>query len=579
MRRRLHQTPADYTFTRAFVAALAFAPAIAGAVALGEPATVSGIGEPLRIEIGLAGGDAARATECLRIVAERDHNDLPRVREGRISTTGQGSRARIVISNPAPAYEPILRLGIEDICDSRLRRDYTLLLSFPDPARALATPTGASIPSPADAREPEPQPAPSRRARPAREGDKTGASRPAVPPADAAGPDTRKSTPAAKQDRLVLGGGESETPGAGLRMSTELASIGRIDATSDVRRDELRREQSVIMAIDRTIVAQLELTERIHQLEEVQRRMMEQLHANSTPQAAAVKTASVTPQPERDTTASWLYPAAALGGLSLALAAALSWMRQRRADATRGQDYDLPAEPTVAPWNPPSRPAPAAPPAADLAAPPFTQPGAPFPHPAERAPLGWDTVDDAIAPIVPIAPIAPIEEPAEEHESAIELAEIMMGFGRLQGAADTLAEFIASNPKRAVTPWLKLLEVYRAANLREEFDTLAMQLNKTFNVKSVTWESFEEARQSKLSIEQMAHVSKKIQDRWGTTEGQAYLEKLLRDNRDGTREGFPLSVIDEILTLATVLEDQLGPYRPPAESPDTPPEPIAPDLF
>ena len=34
---------------------------------------------------------------------------------------------------------------------------------------------------------------------------------------------------------------------------------------------------------------------------------------------------------------------------------------------------------------------------------------------------------------------------------------------------------------------------------------------------------------------------------------------VLRDNRDGTRVGFPFTVIDEILTLSAILEEDLGP--------------------
>jgi hypothetical protein len=107
--------------------------------------------------------------------------------------------------------------------------------------------------------------------------------------------------------------------------------------------------------------------------------------------------------------------------------------------------------------------------------------------------------------------------------------------------------------------------VYKAAGLRAEFDTLARELNKTFNVKSVTWDTFDEARSTERTIAEMAHLVAKIQKTWGTRPCQAYLEKLLRDNRDGTREGFPLSVIDDILMLSAVLEDQLGPYRQTAE--------------
>jgi hypothetical protein len=189
----------------------------------------------------------------------------------------------------------------------------------------------------------------------------------------------------------------------------------------------------------------------------------------------------------------------------------------------------------------------------------------PEPH---LASLDWDLASGASS-TGKLAPILLDEESAEEHESAIELAEIMMGFGRVHGAAETLAEFIHSNPKQAVTPWLKLLEVYRAAGLRPEFDGLARQLNKTFNVKAVTWETFDEARQTHYTLEQMPHVTETVQKLWGTRDCQAYLQTLLRDNRDGTRQGFPLAVIDEILLLSSVLEQEVGAYRPADATPDT----------
>ncbi|NMG77709.1 type IV pilus assembly protein FimV [Aromatoleum diolicum] len=379
-------------------------------------------------------------------------------------------------------------------------------------------------------------------------------------------------------------------------MSTELGSLGRIGATSDAQRDQLRREQMVTMAVDRTIITQLELNDRIRQLEEVQAQMMERAQLGAAAPAPPVRTPAPidapapapelapapapAPAPKRTLASDWFYSTIALGGASLALATALLWMRRRRVERLAEQDSKRRSKPVREPRiAPAARPFGA--PQGKTDGPAATTP----PHtatpllPVARAPLGWETADEAIdAPMPPIAPITPFattDETAEEHESAIELAEIMMGFGRIQGAADTLAEFIASNPRKAVTPWLKLLEVYRAADLRDEFDALARQLNKTFNVKSVTWDTFDEARQSKHTMEQMAHVMKNVQQLWGTRECQAYLENLLRDNRDGTREGFPLSVIDEILMLAAVLEEHLGPYRPPAEpsaaAPDTTP--------
>ncbi len=346
----------------------------------------------------------------------------------------------------------------------------------------------------------------------------------------------------------MLGAG-APSPDDRLRLSTELTSFGRIGSTSNEEREQLRREQNVLMAVDRTIVAQLELNERIRQLEDAQRRMAEQARAEAgaTPDAGDAAAA----KPDSDER-EWLYLAAMLAGLSLLLAVALLALR-RRTNRTIEINESAGAGEAAAPLSKIE-------PAESTEAPATTAQSGSEPSISATAAELRGAEGAVVAAPQPAVPL-PDEEAAEEHESAIELAEIMMGFGRVQGAAETLAEFIQSNPKKSVTPWLKLLEVYRAAGLRSDFDALARQLNKTFNVKSVTWDTFDEARAASKSIEQMPHLAKTLTDLWGTPACQAYLEKLLRDNRDGTREGFPLSAIDEILVLAAILEEELGPYR------------------
>lgn len=584
-------------------ALLTFAPTPSGAFVLGEPVPLSKIGEPLRIEIPVLQGDLAQVAECLRPAVPSAASDgLPRVRNARLDLAGRAPKARLVLSHRLPSFDPALRFAIEDICDSRLRREYTVLLAFPDDSAAAAESAGTQAPlqSGGTLADAPAQEAPRR----ARQNRRTTPSADAPATTSAAAP-RRVATPATTgRDRLELGGGESEIPGAGLRLSTQLGSLARIDATTEARREELRREQSVIMAIDRTIVAQLELNERIRQLEAVQSRMMAE-HVRTPASASGIAPVvepdeaeppapkAQPPEPDHSVAEAWKQGTLTVGFVSLALAAVLAWLRKRRETAPAADETEAKSRPAPARKKSPARPpAPRAEPAARPAAAKPAAPASPAApvlppeipeasasgRPPEHSALGWETEEDIfahpislapIAPIDPIAPIAPVavEESAEEHESAIELAEIMMGFGRIRGAADTLAEFIASNPKKAVTPWLKLMEVYRTADLREEFDALAQQLNKTFNVKTVTWESFDEARLATNSMEQMAHVTKNVQQMWGTRECQAYLEHLLRDNRDGTREGFPLSVIDEILLLEAILDDQLGPYRPEAAPP------------
>lgn len=555
----------------------------AGAAALGEPLVVSAIGEPLRIEIALA-GEISGGLECLKLRPNKDDDGITWIRKARLAINRRAGGSTLLVTHPAPVFDPVVKLGIEEFCDTRLQREYTLLLPFPgDPVNTpLVAPTAPVKASETEAEKPRPR-AP--RAAPA-----ATTARPT--PATAAADPVRQTARAPTQDRLVLGGG-SDLPGGGLRLSRELGSIDRIGATPDSVRDQLRREQAVLMEIDRTIVAQMELDARIRQLEEMQTEMLQRAKQQGVPQPipAPPGAAPVPPEPAATTPPAPapvadggrdLLTTGALAALSVTLAGTLLWLRRRRAaqDATTTEPYET-APPRPEAREPVARQV-AAPIPRPSAAKPLGETSATrdeealerTPPVAERTPLSWDTVAESSEPLAPILPIAAIEDTAEEHESAIELADIMMGFGRIQGAAETLAEFIASNPKRAVTPWLKLLEVYRAAELRQEFDALAMQLNKTFNVKAVTWDTFEEAKRASHSIEQMAHIANKLQRMWGTTECQAYLERLLRDNRDGKREGFPLCVIDEILMLADVLEAQLGPYRPPPQETSAEPAPM-----
>lgn len=336
--------------------------------------------------------------------------------------------------------------------------------------------------------------------------------------------------------------------------------------------DELaEREAALVAAIDKTINTQLELLERLRRLEQIQSALKAQLES-AQPEPPPVPRAGQQGKPAtatdtipvrdvatdgRDQSAfSTNIVLAALAGLAILLALGSAIKRRRSTQHPGAQDES--AEPDVSIW--PDE----APSTVGERTPSVT----PRPEEAQRPartvePLDFDTGTETPSPEAEtLPPVTMADEPVEEHDSAVELADIMISFGRVHGAAETLADFIRSNPRQAVTPWLKLMEVYRLAGMRMEFDALARQLNKTFNVKAVTWDNFDDARKPVHSLEQMPHLIGNLTNCWGTRECQVFLEKLLRDNRDGLREGFPISIIDEILTLSSVLEEQIGRYRP-----------------
>jgi hypothetical protein len=127
-----------------------------------------------------------------------------------------------------------------------------------------------------------------------------------------------------------------------------------------------------------------------------------------------------------------------------------------------------------------------------------------------------------------------------------------------------------------VAPWLKLLEIYRQNDQHAAFDTLGQKLKQHFNVAPPTWESMEvnppsafaisdvqnapiEQLLTRLpSISRLPHILAEISHTWDTPECASYLDKLLRDNRNGERQGFTLGTVRELLLIADLLESRLN---------------------
>jgi hypothetical protein len=129
----------------------------------------------------------------------------------------------------------------------------------------------------------------------------------------------------------------------------------------------------------------------------------------------------------------------------------------------------------------------------------------------------------------------------------------MLSFGRVDGAAQTLQEYLEVNPKAALQPWMRLLDIYRANGMRADFEAVATNLNHNFNVEVVHWDDAAPGERVEMSLELMPHVRDQIDALWGKPECFDYLQQLLRDNRDGGRTGFTLPVVKEILLLIDLM--------------------------
>lgn len=525
------------------------------AVVLGNASTRSQLGAKLRIEIPIEGsGDEDVDLQCIRLAPKPTmrQDELPWLSQGGLSIERRSERQMLVLTS-GNFSQPVLAFGIRVECGASLQREYTLLLDAPvdeqppipvvtaprPPVRVAPTPPAASV--------------------------NPGSTTPTNPQRVA--PGARPRQQAAAHDQLLITDSADE---AMLRISSALSPRREM---RESERERLRADRQLVAALEDKIATRLELSERLRQLEALQVKLradadrLEQEMKDSrpapppyqsSPQPAPALAAPVAAPVSGGSATSDILPPpqawlAASATTLVALLGYLIWRRkQQSADRRDGGEAQVSdANPDAASLIEPISEADIWPDEQGRA--PTGQTGSGI-HASYFTTLG--TIGFGTPSILEI-----VEGDIEEHDSAVELADIMMSFGRVQGAAQTLTDSIRTNPKQAVRPWIKLLEVYRKANMRAEYDALCTQLNRTFNVRPASWDEFEIARHAPDTLENMPHIMTRLTACWGRRECQTLLHRLLHDNRQGTRQGFPLAIVEEIILLLAILERQFGPYR------------------
>ena len=142
--------------------------------------------------------------------------------------------------------------------------------------------------------------------------------------------------------------------------------------------------------------------------------------------------------------------------------------------------------------------------------------------------------------------------------SSLEEAKLLVSVSRTQDAIDHLKSTIETQPKTSINHWLYLLEIFRKLNLKEDFESYAQSLHRTFNVMTPVWYETNVANNAAIIVpqylEDFAHIMLKLETVWPSDLAKVYLHSLLTDNRDGERAGFSKAVMDEILMLIALLD-------------------------
>lgn len=562
------------------------------AIGLGELHGQPALGERLRLEVVLLGIEKQFPDPaCFRLVQPVNVGDLPWLKQA-VMSVRKSTPPVLEIRSELPLREPILQLAVQMTCGVEVSREYMLLASpriDADPPLAESRPVreaSAAVPLPASHRS-------SSRALAAE----------LVVPAPQLKPRRVAKRPVAAPlpDRVLLAsGGDVGEPS--LRLATSIFSSGDVvAAAAEAQREILRLEFRMLMLLNEQVATQMATAEKLRNMEgalgELQERTTEfaqRVGSSDSPAApspaeksdkpiaqpigAAPSSKPPLPVPQREVEASWfglsewsLY--GVLLGALLGVGGWLGWRNYRErkradievfdfdetssdlaVDAKRSDEHeelggvDLHVEPSAM----------GAPMEVDLP----LDGGLSLPGDIGMLGATLPMASDSLNSISAVT----VDEYLEANP-VMELADIMLSFGRVKGAAQALQEYIDNNPQEALQPWIRLMDVYRMADMRAEFETVAENLNKNFNVEVQQWDvaqrsSGEVAIDLVLddveapaltsrpeSLEDMPRIMSMVCDLWPRGDVIGYLYQLLRDNRGGQRVGFALSVVEEILFL------------------------------
>lgn len=542
----------------------------AAAAGLGELRGQPVLGERLRVEIDIIGTDRRYPeASCFRLARPSGSNDLPWLQSAALAVRG-GKMPVLEIRSTAILRDPVMQIGLQLGCGYEISRDYVLLAMPANEAAGGLAPPPVAREAVAPSSEPPPQRAVRRTA-----------PRAADNPPPRLMPQRAESPRRVPVDRLMLSGG-GDAGEQMLQMATELASLRSGLTASETQREILRLEFRMLMALGEQAGTQLATAEKLRNMEatlgELQARAadfagrVEQRATREVPAAVAAGPTVVVPVPvvaaevDQGLISEWsLY--GGLVGIALGLAGWLGWRsyEQRRQQRDEGEFSLLSADPRPA-ENTDAQAALRTHGEVDISI------EAADGHATTRIDLELEGAGESshgqplpatlIRPAGRDSAISIAESTVGEHFEAnpvMELADIMLSFGRVKGAAQALREYIDSNPQEALQPWIRLMDVYRMAGMRDEFLEVARNLNQHFNVEVQHWDAAPAAEATPdqprpESLEELPRIMSMIGDLWWTGDVVGYLYQLLRDNRGGKRAGFALPLVEEILFLIELKE-------------------------
>ena len=442
------------------------------ALELGELSVHSRLGSHFYAEVQLIDNadDHSPAEECFHLSnSGGTESSFPELIHGRISIERKNRKRKLIISSVQPINDPVLQITIRVGCGAEVIRNYTVLIDpakqepFSETDQATTRPLLKELMA----------------------SNLRGATRTKLSSEQKSEERTANRLHISDDSDTTVS--DSERP---LQTSTEL-SIDLSTNTSESTRALLREEYKLLSTYHALAEQQLVLDEQVRNLETGLKKMGSVTESSSPSSALPIPLASTEiPKPQKnENTNGWLEILIILGLISALIWALLHRTRKQKHYSSHNNILK-----DTKPRNNPEK--------NDLSAEERDSPAqASIVDSEPKTVLGdaWIPPPEVNEHVLHAPSLRSIEiEETDDSTTAIELAEIMIAFGRVKGAIQSLEEFLALKPNAAVAPWLKLLEIYRTNDMREEFESCSKKLKSHFDTVPVSWEEPGEPLKSPL---------------------------------------------------------------------------------
>jgi FimV-like protein len=542
----------------------------AQAAGLGSIEVQSGLGQPLRARVPLLNTDADIMSRCVRARVETLDGGL--IQAPRIELVRDGDSESLRITTSRAVNEPALNVFIRVECGNPVQRTFPVLL---DPVTRFSGERPVAMPAvarPADtapvAFSPAPERRPAtvesaRRKRPPRRRREKEA--PTIPPSHGK---AHHKAPAAPRSVLRLSSDDDAPRLVGAELELQLSTVlSTLPAESMLRNPEAIREEKKKLAAatsEEEIAHSARFLIKALQAEvESLRIETERIKQQSLTEKAAMASA-------RDTSVNWVI---GLGGLIAACLGAIVWLlwrfvtMQKSAPQIPWNEFDAPEEMGTTGFHTSMF-------STTVAV--DHDPASTFMRHDRNEHVTEETGIAETAQNVPaqstiyrhtgLAPYiytnatetartGPAEAlRAEEISDVMELVDAWTALNEPHKVLELLKPFSEVDHPQSPLPWICLLDVYRALGDREKYESIHRRIRKLYNVRLTGWEE-RTPQGAPKTLADFPHVTERIMALWESDDIKAYLDSLLHDHRDGTRDGFDLPVYRDILKLLALLDD------------------------